>query len=614
MESQKVKVLFEPSGRGVFVLPGTILLEAAARAGFIIQTPCGGSGRCGKCAVRVTAGDCPPCDEERSALTPAQIEDGCRLACQCHVAADLTIEIPQTSLFQTGQRILAADTGEEVAVQPRIRKRVVRLDPPTRDDAVSDTERLKRALGDVTPDISVLRALPAALRRATFEVTVTSIDDRVIDVSAGDAGDGYHGIAFDIGTTTLVGTLIDLSTGVDLAVASTINPQTSFGDDVVSRIRKCRDEEDGLAQLHDAVIEAVAALVEEVLGKANVDRRSVCEVVFAGNTTMQQILCGISPAALGEMPFVPAFREPLWLRPTDLGLNINPAGDVHVFPQIGGFVGGDTVAGIVATRLDRQSEPSLLVDVGTNGEIVLAHDGKLVATSVAAGPAFEGARITNGMRATSGAIEKVVLDGDVRLNVIGNAKPSGLCGTGLIDVTAELLHIGILDPTGRLLGPDELPADVPDAIRARVVPNGDHHDFLLVDQAATGTGEPLYLYQKDIRELQLANGAIRAGISILLGMEGIDAGQLGSVLLAGAFGNFIRRRNARRIGMLPQIPSERIRFVGNAASFGAKRVLLSVEEKEYASRVMRETRHVDLSMDPGFQAEFGMAMLFPEGD
>jgi uncharacterized 2Fe-2S/4Fe-4S cluster protein (DUF4445 family) len=478
----------------------------------------------------------------------------------------------------------------------------------------SDMECVKKALGPVKIDLSAIRALPKVLRDSRFNITATIIDNRVVDIEPGNTTSQCCGVAFDIGTTTIVGTLVDLITGADLAVASQINPQTSFGDDVVSRIKRCRDDENGLSQLQEAVLQAVNGIISKVLRESGVDRKSVYEAVFAGNTTMQEILCGINPMSLGELPFVPAFREPLRMRAWDLSVKINPHGDVHIFPQIGGFVGGDTVAGIIATRLDQMTAPSLLVDVGTNGEIVLCNKGKLIATSVAAGPAFEGARIVNGMRGANGAVEKVVADGDIQVNVIGNVKPTGICGSGLIDATAELLRLGILDSTGRILGPDELPAGVPDKIRNRLIKNHDRYDFLLVDRSHTATNEPLCLYQKDIRELQLATGAIRAGINILLKNEGLTPNDLGSVLLAGAFGNFIRRKNARRIGMLPQIPCDRIRFMGNTASFGAKMVLLSRTEEEYAARVTRETRHLDLSLDPEFQMEFSAAMLFPEQD
>ncbi|MBI3987280.1 MAG: DUF4445 domain-containing protein, partial [Lentisphaerae bacterium] len=399
-----------------------------------------------------------------------------------------------------------------------------------------------------------------------------------------------------------------------LGVEARINPQTSYGDDVISRIRKCREDREGLPRLQEVVLEAVNEIIDELARKADISRSLIYEVVFAGNTAMQEILCGIDPSALGELPFSPVFNEALQLDARDLRLTIHPDGKVYVFPQIGGFVGGDTVAGIAVSRLDRDRAPVLFVDIGTNGEIVLAHHGRLIATSVAAGPAFEGARISCGMRAAGGAIEKVLLDGDVRINVIGNIRPAGLCGSGLIDLAAELLRVGIVDFTGRIQAPDEVPAGLSAALRERLVNQDGHWHFILVQGDETASGEPLLLTQKDIRELQLATAAIRAGIRILLGMEGLDVGELHGVLLAGAFGNFIRRNHARRIGLLPPLPGNRIRFIGNASLFGAKRALLSVDEKNYASRLAKTTRHVDLSLSPDFQMEFSSAMLFPEED
>jgi len=612
--ANEIKVTFEPSGRSVYVLPGTILLEATARAGFIIETPCGGAGKCGKCLVRVTSGDCRSCDTCSGSLSDQQVRNGFRLACQCRVAGELVVEVPESSLFQTSQRILSHDTGGPMDIQPTVVKRFLDLQPPGRETVRSDAESITEALGPIDIDISVMRLLPHVLRETEFSVTVTLVGNRVVHVEPGDTTQQCAGLAFDIGTTTLVGTMINLATGKDLAVASRINPQTSYGDDVVSRIKRCRDDEGGLQLLHEAVLEAVNEIVCELVEKTGCRAQSLCAAVFAGNTTMQEILCGINPSSLGELPFVPTFRESLQLKASDMGLAVNDNAQVLVFPQIGGFVGGDTVAGIVATRLADYEEPALLVDVGTNGEIVLAHKGKLIATSVAAGPAFEGARIINGMRAAGGAIEKVVLDGDVEINVIGNVKPSGLCGTGLIDAVAAMLQTGVLDITGRILGPDELPTGIPEAIRKRVVPQDDHFEFILVHAEQSATGDPLCLYQRDIRELQLANGAIRAGISILLRGEGLEPTDVGHVLLAGAFGNFIRRKSALRVGMLPPIPTDRIRFVGNTASFGAKRVLLSTSERDYAEKIMRETTHVDLSLDPAFQMEFSEAMLFPAED
>ena len=609
---KEVKIIFEPSGRTVHALPGTTILEAAARAGFIIHTPCGGGGKCAKCLIRIRSGHCPPLEKESAILGEARIAEGFRLACQSRISAPVTIEVPEMSLFQTHQQILTRDSGEVLDVLPRVRKTFITIPPLTPNGPQSDLDRLHVAGVTVPVSVSALRALPGAMRSPGAALTVVKVDNEVIAIEPGDTTAACHGIAFDIGSTTLVGTLVNLISGADIAIASRVNPQTSYGDDVISRIHKCRTERTGLAQLQAAILEGVNKIIDELERKSQVNRLCVYEVVFAGNTTMQQILCGIDPAALGEMPFSPVFTEALEWRASDLHLHVHPCAKVYVFPQIGGFVGGDTTAGIVATRLDRTFTPTLLVDIGTNGEIVLAHNGHTLATSVAAGPAFEGARITHGMRATGGAIEKVLLDGDVSLNVIGNTKPAGLCGTGLIDVAAELLRVGILDSTGRILDPVETPTGLSPALRERIVEEKGEYHFMLVPAEASATGSAIILYQRDVRELQLASAAIRAGIAILLKMEGIQASDLTAILLAGGFGNFIRRNNALRIGMLPPIPSNKIRFVGNTSSFGAKRALLSTHEKVYAANVVHQTRHIDLSLDPDFLLEFSNAMLFPE--
>lgn len=611
---KEVKVVFEPSGRTVYALPGTVILEAAARAGLILQSPCGGAGKCGKCLVQVRHGECPASETDIATLGAVRVSEGFRLACQSRIQGAVTIEIPDRSLFQSQQQILTADSGETVDIRPRVRKICLRLTPPSQHDTVSDTERVLAALPPCTMTIDALRALPGALRIAGFVVTCTLVENELVAVEPGDTTGECYGVAVDIGSTTLVATLVNLNTGADIAVAARVNPQTSFGDDVISRIQKCRTEKDGLGRLQAAVTEGINHLIDELERKTHVSRNHIYEIVLAGNTTMQQILAGVDPSALGELPFIPAFRGALETQAADFRLHLPRQSKVFIFPQIGSFVGGDTVAGIIATRLDRASGPSLLVDIGTNGEIVLSGKDRMLATSVAAGPAFEGARIINGMRAAPGAIEKVLLDGDVRLNIIGNTRPSGICGTGLIDAAAELLRKGILDSTGRLLAADEVPASVPDALRRRLVEKDGEINFLLVDAADCATHQPLFLYQRDIRELQLANAAIRAGINILLRTGGFEPEELEAVLLAGAFGNFIRRNNARRIGMLPPIPCHRIRFVGNTASFGAKRALLSIEEKEYANRVARSVEHVDLSLDPEFQMEFSTAMLLPEDE
>jgi uncharacterized 2Fe-2S/4Fe-4S cluster protein (DUF4445 family) len=594
MKPDEIKVVFEPSGRSVFVLPDTPLLEAAGRAGIILQTPCGGQGTCGKCKVKIAT------ESEPS------------LACQRRIDKPLVVDIPQESMFETHQQILVTDSGETGDLNPVVRKVMLKLDPPTQADSRSDMARIYDALGDaisVSPEL--ISKVPSFMRQNDWQGTAVLVENRLIALEVGDTVQAAYGVAFDLGTTTVVGTLFDLSSGQEVGVASCMNGQIAYGDDVISRIHKIRETPEAITQLQEAILGTINEILDTLCAESGVSSENIYEVVIAGNSTMQQIFAGLDPSALGEVPFVQVFDKALTLSAGRLGLHINAGGEVYLFPQVGGFVGGDTVAGMVAARLDRQDKPVLLVDIGTNGEIVLAVGDKMFAASTAAGPAFEGARITQGMRATTGAIEKVVIRDDVELNVIGNAKPIGLCGTALIDAVAELLTVGIIDETGRILDTDEVPDGISDALKQRLVPAEHDVNFMLASAEEAGGDEPVYLWQKDVRELQLASGAIRAGINILMRRADLDAKDLGSVLLAGAFGNFIRRNHARRIGLLPPLPTEHIRFIGNAASLGAKLLLLSEDERLYATDLRHKVKHVDLSLDPEFQMEFGMAMMFP---
>ena len=409
---------------------------------------------------------------------------------------------------------------------------------------------------------------------------------------------------------SVVASLLDLRTGHEVAVASRTNPQVAFGDDVVSRISHAT--EGGLAELQQAVVGCLNALLREIEERSGIPRDQIYEATVVGNTTMSHLLLGLEPEQLARIPFAPVVREGLTMPAAELGLEVHERGRLHVLPNIAGFVGSDTVGVILATGLLGRGEPTLAVDIGTNGEMVMALDGRLVACSTAAGPAFEGARIRHGMRAAPGAIEQVRLGEDVAISVVGNARPRGICGSALIDAVAELLRAGILDPSGRLLAPDELPAELPDGLRRRVVPGEGGYDFVVVGAEESATGEPIALTQRDIRQVQLAKGAIRAGIEILKKRLGLADSDLAAILLAGGFGNFIRRSNAVRIGLLPPVEHERIRFVGNAALAGAKMALASVEDRRLAEEVSRRVEYLELGSLGEFAAEFAEAMLFPE--
>ena len=622
MREAEISVKFEPQGNSVYVLPGTRLIEAAGQAGITFNTPCGGQGTCRKCRVQIVEGACPPQPSETKAFSDQETEAGWRLACQACVCAPATVDVPETSLLTSTFQILGGTATTSIPTldvsSVAVRKRYIVLDPPSREDETPDADRVQRALGPCSIDLALLRELPGKLRRASFRGTAVLADHTLVDFEEGNTEAFRYAAAIDIGTTTLAAVLIDLVTGHQCASVSRMNPQTSFGDDVIARILFVREKADGLHKLHDVLLSEINDMLRELAETQGVSTTYIYELSLAGNTTMQHLVEGVDPSALGEVPFTPATGNGLMLKAGEFGANIHPRGCVYVFPVIGGFVGGDTVAGLLATHLAEVQRPTVLVDIGTNGEIVVCHDGRLVSASTAAGPAFEGARITYGMRATTGAIEKVIFertgaDVAVRIGVIGNATPAGLCGSALIDSVAELLRHGILLSQGLLLGPKDVPPEVPASLRQRLIETEDGAAFVLASEEETQTGRPVLLTQKDIRELQLATAAIRAGFTILLRRVGLDVTDLERVLIAGGFGNFIRRGNAQRIGLLPStLQHHQMVFVGNTSLAGAKLAAVSPAVREQAQALARRTRHVDLSTDPGFYEEYVAGMFFPE--
>jgi len=613
MAASDVPVTFEPLGKTVRVRSRTRLMEAALEAGVPLDLPCGGEGVCGKCRVVVRRGAAEPGPADREVFSPEELAHGFRLACQCLVAGPMTVEIPETSILASHYQIVSRAEGTSPAPgDPVVSKRYVELPKPRRGDEVADLGRMERLLGALEVGLPLLRRLPGRLRRAQFRGTAVLAGRELIDFEPGNTEAESFAVAVDVGTTTLVAVLLDLNTAEELAVVSRLNPQTSFGDDVLSRIVHARQSNENLNQLHRLVVEAVDGMIGELAEQTGIARQRIYEVTFSGNTTMQHLLCRIDPRYLGEVPFVPATGRAVLVDAARLGLRIHPRGKAYALPVIGGFVGGDTVSGILATRLAEAEGPSLLLDIGTNGEIVLLAGGNLQAAATAAGPAFEGARISHGMRGCTGAIEKITVDGQVHTSVIGGGPPVGLCGSALIDLGAELLRHGIVTRDGRMCTPHDLPDSLLPEIRGRIVTHDDQTAFLVAAETETGTGKRIVLTQRDVRELQLASGAIRAGIVILLRRAGLEPADLDRVLIAGGFGNFIRRSRAQRIGLLPpEIATDRIHYQGNTSLAGARLVALSRRARQQAEQLARRTEHVDLSTDPGFQHAFAEAMIFP---
>ncbi|MFH1732501.1 MAG: ASKHA domain-containing protein [Planctomycetota bacterium] len=545
-----LKITFLPENTHVHVLPGTTVLEAAGRADIIIETPCGGKGTCGRCRVVISKGAHAPNAVEREALSEDDIAKGVRLACQTEIRRDMIIEVPAASRF-LGQRILARGIEADFELEPS-----VSLDP-------------------------------------------------------GDEAGRLYGAAFDVGTTTIVGALLELSGGEQVTSSSRANPQIPLGDDVIARIGHAGND-GGLEQLQRLVTDCINEMIDEMCGRAGIKIESVYEVTLVGNTTMNHILLGIDPTPLAHAPYDAVLLDSRLSQPADLGIRIRPTGRVYTMANIAGYVGGDTVGVILASGMRDYDGLQLALDIGTNGELVLGGNGRLVACSTAAGPAFEGARIKHGMRAAKGAIEKVIIDGDVRLNVIGGHRPRGICGTGVIDAIAALLDAGIIESTGRMLPPGELPDSLSDELRARVTEEDGRACFALATAEESDADGPICLTQRDVREVQLGKGAISAGASIILREYGASVDDLDRVLLAGAFGNFIRVRSALRVGLLPPVPRHKVEFIGNAAGTGAKMVLAGKRCRAEAEVIARETEYIELAGRPDFQMEFAAAMMFPE--
>jgi len=616
MTKKRYKVVFEPEGKTVYVLPGTTIYEATGEAGIIIKSECGGIGVCGSCRVKVIKGEYEQKGSERF-LADDEMKTGLLLACRTKIKSNMIVEIPISSRLYE-QKILTEGIEKKLKLSPNVRKEFITVDEPSLEDQRSDLDRVWDKLGHGHPGlripVDVLRRLPEKLRKGNYSTTVVLNEDEIIGIETGNKADRNYGAAFDIGTTTVVGYLMDLNTGRQLSVSSQTNPQTSYGDDVITRIQYANTNKDGLETLHERIISCMNDIIVDLANQAQIDTKFIYEVSTTGNTTMNHLFLRLNPKYIALHPYVGVLRSNIDVRARELGIHINRYGKAYSMPNIAGFVGGDTVAVILASGMHKSKDLKFAIDIGTNGELVMGNRDRLVACSTAAGPAFEGARITYGMRASDGAIEKVLItDSNIEVNTIGNAKAIGICGTGLIDAIAELRKAGVINKNGKLLKQEELPDDVSDFIRKRVIQHDKFNTaFILMHAEESKTGENILLTQKDIRETQLAKGAIFAGYQLLKRILGVNDDDITEVLLAGAFGNYIRRHQAKWCGLLPDIPTEKIKFIGNAAGAGAKMVLLAKELRQEACDISLNTEYIELATRKDFQDVFADSMFFPE--
>jgi uncharacterized 2Fe-2S/4Fe-4S cluster protein (DUF4445 family) len=572
---------------------GTTLFDAASWNGVAIDSTCGGHGTCKKCKVRVVAGSAEISSVDPRAFTIDELRNGWRLACRAAAQEDLTIEVPP---LQTRPKAALAGVGRHVILRPAVQKRYVELEEPTLEDQRSDLERLLDAMEDVEPRVplQVVRTLGGTLRASDWKVTAVLADDLLIGVEPGDTSGRRHAIAFDLGTTTVVATLLDLETGQPRAVRSILNAQQPFGADVISRISSTMLDEGALDRLQEHAHETLRTLTGEVCAEAGVDPAEVYEVVVTGNVTMIQLALGIDPEPLSMAPFTIAARRLPEAKASDFGLAVHERAPAVLFPALGAYVGPDIVAGILATGLTLDRRVRLFVDVGTNSEIVLGSSARALACAAPAGPAFEAAQIRCGMRAAEGAIEGVkIVDGEPQLTVIGDVEPQGLCGSGLVDAVAELVGTGILDHSGRFVAGSS----------QRLGKIGEETVFHLADS--------VYLSQRDVRELQFAKASIATGWQILCRELGIEPSEIAQVLLGGSFGTYLTAASAVRIGLVPKLPLTRIVAAGNVAGEGAKIAALSVSERAAASAVLEEVEYVELSGRTDFNDLFVDQLAFP---
>lgn len=601
--------------RKVRVPPGVTVFDSASWNGIAIDSTCGGHGTCHKCKVQIS-GSSPITRHDAKTFTQDQLEKGWRLACLVKATRDLDVVVPPLT---TRPKAATVGVGRQVILRPAVQKRYVELTEPTLEDQATDLDRLLAAITDFEPrpDLHVLRRLPKVLREADFKVTAVIVDEELVDVEPGDTTDKRYAIAFDLGTTTVVATLLDLVTGTPVSVASMLNKQQPFGGDVISRISATMLDPEALGRLQTAACDTLAQLAAQVCREGGVDPLHVYEACVAGNATMTALVLGIDPEPIGVAPFIMTTAMPPTVLADELRLGLHPRARAVMFPALGAYVGGDIVAGMLASGMDRDKRTRLFIDVGTNCEIVLSDGDKILSTAAPAGPAFEGGAIRCGMRAADGAIEVIALTADpadaadaVKLGVIGDVEPKGLCGSGLVDAVAELVKVGLLDSSGRFV-PEETAKELAPGLADRLTMIGQERVFVLHRPSVdTPPDECVVLSQRDVRELQFAKAAISTGWTLLLEELGLEHRDVQQVLLAGSFGSYLSAASAVRIGLVPQLPVLRIVAAGNVAGEGAKMALLSIRERAGALALLEEVSYVELSDRPEFNDKFVEQLAF----
>jgi uncharacterized 2Fe-2S/4Fe-4S cluster protein (DUF4445 family) len=608
-------VRFIPDGKKIVVIEGTSILDAAIKAKVDISSICGGRGYCGKCQVIIT-------DEQQSIVAISTDESnqlgqekialGYRIACKAKINNDTTIKIPEES--RTGkQKLVIMGTEPEINFNPPTRKYYIEPAKPTIHDRISDDLRVIKALKGKGVEISRLDfslalKLPELCRKSDWRITaVVRFDGELIDIEAGDTTSENYGFAVDIGTTKVAGFMVDLNTGTLLRAEGIMNPQIPFGEDLMTRIAQMVRKPENMKKLHEVTIEGINDLLTKTCGIINIDPKKITEMAIAGNTAMHHFFLGAPLNYVAMAPYPPAIAKSMDIKAEMLGISIKNSGYVHLLPNVAGFIGADAIADVLATEIYKQKDLSLLIDVGTNTEVMLGNCRHILSCSTASGPAFEGAHIKFGMRAATGAIERATINPTTLepiYRTIESTRPRGICGSGIIDLVAEMLKVGIIDTTGKIVIADK---------RNRPGDRGMEYVIAFKDETANGQDD-ITITQQDIREVQKAKSAIHTGCSILLNKMNVLQGRINKLVMAGAFGMYIDPQNAITIGMIPEVPIDRISFAGNTAGSGARMALKSIDTRKTAERLALKMDYVELAAEPVFQEEYLNSMNLPHAD
>ena len=624
------QVIFQPSGRRGEIPEGKTVLEASRFLGVGIESVCGGKQSCGKCRIRIKSEPfarlgitshpdhlSPFTEEEGEFIGEKERAEGVRLACATAIRGDVLIFVPEES--RTGKQVVRKEASEKtLSLKPAVRLFPVTLPTPTLKDPQGDYERLVAALSErfglqrLVIDYPALLELSGALRQGNWTVTAAiRMEQEILAVFAGEVKEVY-GLAVDVGSTTVAGYLCSLTTGKTIGTESLMNPQITYGEDVIARITYVMDHPDGMNQMRGAIIECLNDLIQTVTADHGLSPAEILELTLVGNTAMHHLFLGIDPHALGVSPFTPVVHRSLDIKARDLGLKAHPAANVHILPIEAGFVGSDNVGVLIAEEPYRRDERVLIIDVGTNGEMVMGNRERLLCASCASGPALEGAHIRFGMRAAPGAIERIRIDPDtldVAFKVIGEERwrpefpvtgAKGICGSGIIDGVAELYRAGIIDHSGRFRT---------DSVTARLRLTDGKPEFVIAWPEETSLERAITISQQDVRSVQLAKGALYAGAKLMMKRLGIA--RLDRVILAGAFGSYIDKTEAMILGMFPDCDLDNVSSVGNAAGNGARIALLDRDKRLEAETVARQIEYLELTLEKEFQQEFMAAMFIP---